>query len=180
MSSFVALAEENAPNAPRCSAKRSATSSSASSQLAGSSRPARRISGIVRRSGWFTKVVPKRPLTQSSPPDERLSGSSSTPVIRPSASAVIRMPQPTPQYGQTVETVRPSAASRFGVSASVGQAATQEPQEVQVDSPSGSSAKAAIRAACPEPAMPIAPMCCRSVQADTQRPQRMQSDASKS
>ena len=89
------------------------------------------------------------------------------------------MPQPTPQYGQTVETVRAGAGGCLERIAPVGQAATHWPQEVQIDSASGSSLKAAMRAAAPLPAMPIAPMCCRSWQADVQRPQRMHSAASK-
>ena len=141
--------------------------------------PLRRISGVVSRSGWFTKAVPKRPFTHSSPSEERLSGSSSTWTSRSSASALTRIPHPTPQYGQTVETVRTGAPSRFIFSASVGQAATHCPQDVQVDSPSGSSSKGAMRASLPVPAMPIAPMCWMSSQATVQRPQRMHSLASK-
>ena len=58
--------------------------------------PARRISGVCKRSGWLTKAVPKRPFTHSSPSDERLSGSSSTRTNWSSASTSNLIPQPHP------------------------------------------------------------------------------------
>ena len=70
------------------------------------------------------------------------------------------------------------AGSSLGSMAPVGQAATQEPQEVQMESAIGSSPYVPINASCPRPSIAIAPICCRSWHASTQRPQRMQSSIS--
>src|SRR5438105_148130 len=70
------------------------------------------------------------------------------------------IPQPTPQYGQTLVTGRSfstwiGATSALSTRAPVGQRAMHSPQETHVDSPIGRSVSNAIRAAKPLPVRPI-------------------------
>jgi hypothetical protein len=96
---------------------------------------------------------------------------------RPQAAGIDlqQTPQPTPQYGQTLGTSRAISGSGwgFGSSAPVGQTDTHGPHDVQIESMTGWSTNAAMRASRPVPATAIAPMCCTSWHASTQRPQRM-------
>ena len=86
------------------------------------------------------------------------------------------IPQPTPQYGQVVVTVRTGLdTSALGVIAPVGQDARHEPQVVQTDSTSGLSMNVPMRASVPAPSTSIAPMnWCPSWHAWAQRPHIMQ------
>ena len=106
------------------------------SQVVSSSSPVSRfrISGAVSRSGEETKSkLPERPLTHSRP---WLEGPSAA------ATSTMRLPrttrsnwQPVAQWGQVVRTRRTSqlwySRARFSVSAPVGQAAAQLPQDSQ-------------------------------------------------
>ena len=102
-------------------------------------------------------------------------GWSSTPAMRPSPSTCNATPQPTPQYGHTDGTSRrlSTTGCAFGERAPVGHTDTHWPHDVQIESMTGRSMNAAIRASRPVPAIAIAPMCCTSWQASTQRAQRM-------
>ena len=98
-------ASASPPYSSRSSAKRRATRSSASSQLAGSSSPvaALRTSGAVKRSGASTKSkLPERPFTHSSPLFDG-PGAPSASTMRPSFTTRSSW-QPTPQCGQVVRT----------------------------------------------------------------------------
>src|SRR5437763_8777984 len=85
------------------------------------------------------------------------------------------IPQPTPQYGQVVSTcLTASGRTFFEKIAAVGHAAKHEPHDVQTDSRSGWSSNVPIFMVLPRPSSEMAPMCCTSSQAVTQRAQRMQ------
>src|ERR1700736_241008 len=100
LSSFVHFEEEmnaseSGPVLSLISANRRATRSRASSQLAARNLPPSRISGVVNRSGLFTKSQPNLPLMQVE-----------MPFVGPSEGATFRMTrslvqisklQPTPQ-----------------------------------------------------------------------------------
>jgi hypothetical protein len=61
----------------------------------------------------------------------------------------------------------------FGRSACVGQLATHDPHDVQIEARNVWPNPGVTRVPVPWPARPIAPMCCNAWQAVTQRPQRM-------
>jgi hypothetical protein len=76
-----------------------ATKAMASSQLASSSGaplPPRRIKGLVSRSGWLMKPMPKRPLTQRLPSLASEAKELLTPTTRPFSVSSVST-QPTPQ-----------------------------------------------------------------------------------
>src|SRR4051794_4788198 len=82
----------------------------ASSQVAGTSRPSRRTSGIVRRSALAFASQPWRPFGPSRPWFTRSSPRPRTPTMRPPATPM-SMPQPVEQRTQTEETHRSTSAT---------------------------------------------------------------------
>src|SRR5262245_28890064 len=90
--------------------------------------------------------------------------------------------QPTPQYAQVVATAdcgRPAVITLFSMSAPVGQASTQAPQDTHSDSRNGSCCDADTRDSRPRPSMVSANVPCVSSQARTQREQTMHRSLSK-
>ena len=90
--------------------------------------------------------------------------------------------QPTPQYAQVVGTAccgRPAVMSDFSISAPVGQASTQAPQDTHSDSRKGSFCEATMRDSSPRPCTVSAYVPWVSSQARTQREQTMQESLSK-
>ncbi len=89
------------------------------------------------------------------------------------------MPQPTPQYGHVVSTLRTiRAAGSLGRRAPVGQVATHWPHEVHTDEAMAPSPKTPTRVAWPRPSSEMAPICCTSSHATVQRPHRMHASRS--
>src|SRR5688572_5774557 len=90
--------------------------------------------------------------------------------------------QPTPQYAQVVGTAccgRPATEiTDFSMSAPVGQASTQAPQDTHSDSRNGWSWEADTRDSRPRPWMVNANVPCVSSQARTQREQTMHRESS--
>src|ERR1700756_4381765 len=103
------------PDVVLISDRRRATSDNASSQLAGRNVSPSRMSGVVNRSGLFTKSQPNFPFTQVEIP---LAGPCSGATLRMWRSFVQTSKlQPTPQYVQTVFVLR-IRCSRIACSAS--------------------------------------------------------------
>src|SRR5262245_3669875 len=90
--------------------------------------------------------------------------------------------QPTPQYAQVVGTAccgSPTVSDDFSISAPVGQASTQAPQDTHSDSRNGSLCDAETRDSSPRPSMVSANVPWVSSQARTQREQTMHRSLSK-
>src|SRR5215468_5200336 len=99
-----------------------------------------------------------------------------TSVSAPSPCTSALKPQPTPQYAQVVVTARsgcPSAMTDFSMSAAVGHASTQAPQETHSDSRKGSSWLADTLESKPRPWIVRAKVPWISSHARTHREQTM-------
>src|SRR5262249_32695517 len=128
---------------------------------------------------WM-KPVPKRPLTQRVPRLEPFRGASSAITASlPSSLTLSATPQPTPQYGHVVSTVRAiGTGASFGRSAPGGHVATHGPHEVQTDDDIKPSPATPTRMSWPRPISETAPISWTSSHAVVQRPQRMQASRS--
>src|SRR3954463_110912 len=90
--------------------------------------------------------------------------------------------QPTPQWAQVVVPAcggKPAVNTDFSISAPVGQASTQAPQDTHSDSRKGSSWEADTRDSRPRPSMVNANVPWVSSQARTQREHTMHRSLSK-